>query len=126
LERSAELFWKDLHICWIVTPDKEHAMLEKWIRDQHYCVIPEGAIIPETEALFSVKGWYRQQLVKLAIAPRVTTAFYVTLDADVICTRPFSSGDFIAVSRVHQPWPCHASGSGGLGHVCPVEGFQRY
>src|SRR5262249_19098591 len=84
---------------------------EKWIGDQHYCVIPEGAIIPETEALFSVKGWYRQQLVKLAIAPRVTTAFYVTLDADVICTRPFSSGDFIKEGRAlsgRYQGPTHA------------------
>jgi hypothetical protein len=99
LERSIELFWNDLHICWVVTPDKEHAQIKKSIHDNRYRVIPEGLIIPETEALFSVKGWYRQQLVKLAIAPRVTTPFYVTLDADVICTRAFSSDDFIKEGR---------------------------
>jgi hypothetical protein len=34
-----------------------------------------------------LRGWYRQQLLKLAVAPHVATENYLTLDADVICVR---------------------------------------
>lgn len=41
------------------------------------------------------KGWYRQQLIKLAIHDRVDTPFYMTLDSDVLFVRPFSTGSVI-------------------------------
>ena len=34
-----------------------------------------------------MRGWLTQQIVKLAMAERVESDFYLTLDADVICTR---------------------------------------
>ena len=35
-------------------------------------------------------GWYRQQLIKLATHAHVDTSFYMTLDADIIFTKPLS------------------------------------
>jgi len=35
-----------------------------------------------------VGGWFTQQLVKLAAAAHLASEFYITLDADVILTRP--------------------------------------
>lgn len=37
-------------------------------------------------------GWFRQQLIKLAIHDRVTTPFYMTLDSDVLFVRDFGIG----------------------------------
>lgn len=41
-------------------------------------------------------GWFRQQLIKLAIHDRVTTPFYMTLDSDVLFVRDFGFGSLFA------------------------------
>jgi len=41
------------------------------------------------------KGWYRQQLLKLAIHERIDTPFYMTLDSDVLFVKPFSTNSLI-------------------------------
>lgn len=57
--------------------------------------------------------WYRQQVVKLWAAERIETDFYLTLDADVICTRPTCAADLLVGDRaildlerrtVHPGW----------------------
>lgn len=51
------------------------------------CVLSELELAPEFELFTKVGGWYRQMIVKLAAAERVQSAFYLTLDADVVATR---------------------------------------
>jgi hypothetical protein len=47
-------------------------------------VLPESMLLPRLpEATTPIRGWYLQQLVKLAYASVCETAFYLTLDADV-------------------------------------------
>jgi hypothetical protein len=60
-------------------------------------VCPSLASDPPTLHSFPVlnKGWFRQQLLKLAIAREIATDFYMTLDSDVVFTRPFSAHDLI-------------------------------
>lgn len=66
-------------------------------------VIDENAICPElasdpdttTQWPKPNKGWYRQQLIKLAIHERVGTPWYMTLDSDVLFVKPFSAGSLI-------------------------------
>ncbi|SHI61684.1 DUF6492 family protein [Aquimarina spongiae] len=41
-----------------------------------------------------IGGWYKQQLIKLAIAGVVTSDYFLTLDADVILCNPISYKDF--------------------------------
>jgi hypothetical protein len=53
-----------------------------------WLLAPPSDIAPAT-------GWFRQQLVKLAAHELVRSKFYMTLDADVICVRPFSCSDVI-------------------------------
>jgi hypothetical protein len=50
---------------------------------------------PEQDSHTAVPGWYRQQILKLAIAKHVRTDFYVTLDADIACTRSFGVADLL-------------------------------
>lgn len=58
-------------------------------------VLSESEVVPELAWLGHVRGWYRQQLVKLAIANRVSSEFYLTLDADVLCTRRTTLGQLL-------------------------------
>ncbi|MDD9941942.1 MAG: DUF6492 family protein [Myxococcales bacterium] len=62
-------------------------------------VLPETAIVPELVWLGPIKGWYKQQLIKLAIADHVETDFYLTFDADVLCTRPATFEQLLRVER---------------------------
>jgi hypothetical protein len=53
-------------------------------------VVSEVELVPEFARSNALRGWHKQQLVKLAVAEHVQTAHYLTLDADVICVRPFT------------------------------------
>lgn len=60
------------------------------------CPDVEFAVDPQTGA---IRGWYVQQMLKLAIAEQVATPFYLTLDSDVVCVRPFSVATLVAGGR---------------------------
>ncbi|WP_073072260.1 DUF6492 family protein [Phormidesmis priestleyi] len=120
LHTSLKLFFKDLGKCWIVTPDHEFEQIKSLISDEQYCVIPESSLVPEFKifrssnrfSIFkSVPGWFKQQIIKIAIADKIETDFYLTLDADVICTKPVYFEDLIkdgrAVCYIHQTHTHH-------------------
>ncbi len=82
---------------WVVTPNEQRSAIEDHLRRcppefAAWRVVGETDIVPEL-ALIRPRGWYRQQLIKLAIAEHVESSTYLTLDADVICTRDFSARD---------------------------------
>jgi len=60
-------------------------------------VCPEFENDPDTTTQWPKpnKGWYRQQLIKLAMHERVDTPFYMTLDSDVLFVRTFSASSLI-------------------------------
>ena len=64
-------------------------------------ICPEFLDNPDTPSQWPKpnKGWYRQQLIKLAIHEHVQTDFYMTVDSDVIFTKPFSSDSLIRDGR---------------------------
>jgi hypothetical protein len=99
LRISLRRFFSDLGTCWIVAPDHEAAEIKSRIGDTHYVVVAESDIVPELKNCQPVNGWFVQQLLKMAIADHITTDFYLTLDADVICTRPVKSADLIKQGR---------------------------
>jgi hypothetical protein len=110
LRRSLDLFFRDLGTCWVVTPDNQLAALQSRIQHPKYRVIPESLIVPELRFYNVVRtivgrthrptqGWAVQQLVKLAIAERIQTEFYLTLDADVICTKPVTCAQLVRDGR---------------------------
>ena len=93
LARSLERHFSGLGTLWAVTPDADCAALQRVLGafsiPGELRVIPETELVPElAHARPWLRGWYRQQLVKLAIAARIQTDNYLTLDADVICVRP--------------------------------------
>jgi hypothetical protein len=101
LSRSLNLFFHDLGRCLLVVPDNEIKQFEPLIESSKYVVVPESSIVPEF-SYFSdsfVRGWYKQQLIKLAIAQHIRTEFYLTLDADVICVKPTRYADLVTNGR---------------------------
>src|SRR4051812_23062843 len=100
LDRSLERHFPTLAVCWVVAPRAHLATIRGTLRHARYRFMAEEDVVPELRFLGSEgDGWLRQQLVKLAMADRVETPFYVVLDADVICLRPVTVDEFIVGGR---------------------------
>ena len=78
-------------------------------------VIDEDRICPRP---LLQRGWRRQQVLKLGAAERLCASHYLTLDADVVATRPIDADDLVidgraltqrASLRVHWPWHVHSA-----------------
>jgi hypothetical protein len=113
LFRSLDALFEPLGTCYVVAPDRDAESVRAAVPDLRYVVLRDSDVIPEigyfrVMARLRAKlhlvgppfhGWYLQQLVKLAIADRVATPFYLTLDADVICVRPTAYDDLVRGGR---------------------------
>lgn len=88
---------------WVVCPDPDVAKIRSILAndalpfDLH--VEPERHIVPEFALNIRMSGWFRQQLIKLASFEHVTEGLYLTLDADVLCTRRVTAAELIADGR---------------------------
>jgi hypothetical protein len=95
LLESLALNFTGLHRLWIVCPDSQQPELAKRVAQRHYPfelrVEPELNIVPEFALKVRQSGWFRQQMIKLAIHERIESDLYLTLDADVVCARPVSA-----------------------------------
>jgi hypothetical protein len=113
LFRSLETLFEPLGTCYVVAPDHDVTAVRRQVPRGRYVVVRDSDVVPEldyfrTTARLRAKlrlvgppmhGWFVQQLVKLAIADRVATRFYLTLDADVICVRPTWYEDLVVDGR---------------------------
>ncbi len=99
LRRSIECFFPDLGTCHVVTPDAEADAARAAFRGGPYEIVPETTLVPEFRSCAKVSGWSRQQLIKLAIADRIRTPFYLTLDADVFLVRLTRAADLVVEGR---------------------------
>ncbi len=102
LARSIEANFTDLARCWVVVPDHQADSMRIAMPHARFVVVPETEVVPEL-AGSKVKGWYKQQLVKLAMADRVTSDYYLLFDADVICARPIRRHDLFRQGKAY----CH-------------------
>lgn len=77
----------------IVCPDNEVEIIKeqcvKWDK-LPIKVVSEEVLIPELKAYQNVRGWRKQQMVKLAAPRMLDCDFFLTLDADVICLKNIS------------------------------------
>ena len=104
LFHSLERFFESLGTLWVVVPDAEREQVRVPFGD----VLVDSEIVPEIVERPPPHGWHLQQLVKLAIAERVATPFYLTLDADVICVRPTRHDELVRDGRaLAQVTPPH-------------------
>jgi hypothetical protein len=95
----------DLKDLWIICPPDQIEPIAAIIADEtsdgRYRVISEMDLEPIRVAKSgrAVGGWRIQQMIKLAMAERVGTNAYVTLDNDIICTKPFSMRSLMRGNR---------------------------
>ncbi|MER2492820.1 DUF6492 family protein [Catenovulum sediminis] len=82
----------------VVTPASEVEIVKnEYARWAHLniAVISEEDLLPELKNYPKMRGWRKQQLVKIAIADKISNEFYLTLDADVVCLKPITESDLI-------------------------------
>ena len=77
----------------VVCPDHEVSIvqekLQKWTH-LNIEVMSEDVLVPELANYPNMRGWRKQQIVKIAAAQVINRDFYITFDADVICLKPLS------------------------------------
>ncbi len=99
MARSLQKFFPGLGRLYVVVPGAAFATLLPQIRRVvgilDVEVVPEERWVPEMKSFVHLPGWYRQQLVKLAAAEYVSTSYYLTLDADVVCTRAVTTTQLV-------------------------------
>jgi Family of unknown function (DUF6492) len=99
LQASMSRFSSDLGVCWVVTPNEDFKELARRIDRNQWRIVPESEIVPEFRYFPQVGGWFKQQLIKIAIAGKITTDFYLTLDADLFCTKALRYSGLIKDGR---------------------------
>ncbi len=62
-------------------------------------VIHDRELLGQNACRTALHSWYTQQWVKIAAAKRLSCDFYITLDSDVILTKPTSFDDLILDGR---------------------------
>lgn len=97
MERAEFLFesltkkFSGLRKIWIVCPDAQVEQISARLKDRVFpfeiSIEPEFKIVPELVLRPKLSGWFRQQLIKLAMFDKVESDLYLTLDADIVCTR---------------------------------------
>ncbi len=113
LARFAEPgLFADIHVV-LPTDDVETATGMDWAVDLPLRFVDQNDLLPELAGYGSVGGWTTQQMIKLAATRVVTTDFYLTLDADVLCTSPIGTANLVPGGRAllqtgprmsHKPW----------------------
>ncbi len=96
--------YRDLGRLLVVCPPRDLVAISTRLQHPRIRVLDEATLVPEFAAcdrlgLPKVSGWFRQQLVKLAIAPHLQSDFVLTLDADVIALSDFADADCIQHGR---------------------------
>lgn len=86
----------------IVTPPDEVAIVrdkcKKW-SNFNIQVISEEDLVPELKDHRSLRGWRKQQIVKIAAAQSMLHKIFITFDADVICLKPIKYEALIIEGR---------------------------
>lgn len=73
----------------VMTPPDEVELVGERIRRWSrlpLTVVDENEIEPGLRRFADISGWTRQQILKLAVSRHIDSPFYITFDADVICT----------------------------------------
>jgi len=95
----------------IVSPENDQQQLAQlvapWEKKINFLLLDENVVCPEFRSNPDTtdrwpklnKGWYRQQLIKLAVHAHVRTPFYMTVDSDVLFVRAFDTVSLVKNGR---------------------------
>lgn len=86
----------------VVTPPDEVSIVAKRCERWSHLglkIISEEELVPEFVKHRHVRGWRKQQMIKLAAARLLKEEFFITFDADVICLKPITWDKLIVDGR---------------------------
>ncbi len=115
----AKFDMRDLSECLLICPADEVAAISRLAKsvtsDPRVRIVPELDICPDILRAVdpktgTIRGWYAQQMLKLAAAEHITTPFYLTCDSDIVCFRKCSAASLITAGRA----------------ACGTESYQVY
>jgi len=99
LFESLTLNFAGLRRLWVIVPDAQLDDIKRRYAAKSYPfelhIESELNIVPEFSMKVRQSGWFRQQMIKLAMHAHVASPLYLTLDADVVCSRPVTAEQLI-------------------------------
>jgi hypothetical protein len=108
LIRSLDKFWAGECplLLWIIARDESVKLIESSLCSDRLRieVVHETEMLPQLLKHEHAPGWYKQQVLKLAAHKLVNSPFYLILDADLICTQPFSGETLIVEDKALTDW----------------------
>lgn len=103
LFESLKLNFSGLRRIWVICPESQLGEIKGRFSSLslpfELCIESELKIVPEFGIKVRQSGWFKQQLIKLAIYKHVESDLYLTLDADVVCARPVSADQLLEEGR---------------------------
>ena len=100
-----ERFYSDLDVTWIYSRPEDVAEVRDATSEMHDVrVLSDLDLVPELKLARAVRrdvtrGWYQQQLIKLAAVPKADTPFVLVVDADVVAVRDVCDADIVEYGR---------------------------
>jgi len=102
LERS------DLYEWLIICPSDQVRAIQGIVKsiteDSRIRVLPEMEVCPDIKLAVdpktgNMRGWFAQQMLKLAASEQIQTPFYLTCDSDIVCFRKWNFSSLISDGR---------------------------
>lgn len=87
---------------YVVVPDNEVSLVKETFSRWNtlpIIVITESQLLPELKNYPKMRGWRKQQLIKIAASKIISSDFYITFDADIVALRKFSENDLIVSGK---------------------------
>jgi hypothetical protein len=100
-----ERFYRDLGVTWIYArPEEIEAVTSATDDVPNVHVVSDLELVPELKLMRAVRrdvtrGWYQQQVIKLAALAALDGPFALVLDADVIAVRDVRDADMVTDGR---------------------------
>lgn len=94
----------------IICPSEQIRFIRELVishtHDSRFVVMNELEVCPEIALAVDpqsgeLRGWYVQQVLKLAAAEIIDTEFYLTLDSDIVCLKSFDFDSLIIDGRAY-------------------------
>ncbi len=107
LVRSIDHFWQGEEFRLVIVARREElGIIRQNISSEKFQIdiIVEDDLLPVLKLFPHSSGWMKQQLIKLAAFKIISGTFFLTLDADLICTKPLYDGRFVVDGRALNDW----------------------
>mmetsp|Transcript_233 Transcript_233/g.464 ORF Transcript_233/g.464 Transcript_233/m.464 type:complete len:388 (+) Transcript_233:127-1290(+) len=101
LDMSFNKFFNFSRVCEIVMIgiDQQYPRVLELVKQLHFPkytkirLVNESDVVPEFRRFPDTPNWIRQQIIKLAIAEKIKTKFYMCMDCDMLCVKPCGVDD---------------------------------